>query len=239
MFCIGRTAALAAFSGIVLPAFAATTSDSRITVSGGPIAAETFVFARVYGDWFVAARDAHAFLTLVTTTGAHQAQAVIELDGKSERQEIEAGEKDLTFLLHLRTPYNQTVQLKGFGRGRGYFDPDGRPQHRGRHIGHGNARRERACEDRRHTQDPSRRGKRAGGRRFGDCDPVVHDRLAGAEWRSATECEIKFDSHAREALRNALKPLEPGWAATGNRPRAEDGPALFDSAPVGEGGVPA
>jgi hypothetical protein len=41
---------------------------------------------------------------------------------------------------------------------------------------------------------------------FGTCVPVFHDQLAGAQWRSPSECEVKFDSYARNGLTAALQP---------------------------------
>ena len=31
---------------------------------------------------------------------------------------------------------------------------------------------------------------------FGNCDPQIHDKLVGAEWRSPSECEVNFDAYA-------------------------------------------
>lgn len=42
---------------------------------------------------------------------------------------------------------------------------------------------------------------------FGTCDPVIHDQLVGAEWRSLSECEVKFDSYVRSGLTAALQPV--------------------------------
>jgi hypothetical protein len=54
---------------------------------------------------------------------------------------------------------------------------------------------------------------------FGKCDPVVHDKLAGAEWRSPSDCEVQFDAFVRPALTAALKPaiddlIAHGWRVT-------------------------
>jgi len=55
---------------------------------------------------------------------------------------------------------------------------------------------------------------------FGSCDPVIHDKLAGAEWRSPSDCEVKFDAYVRKALTAALQPVidnltAQGWGVTG------------------------
>ena len=42
---------------------------------------------------------------------------------------------------------------------------------------------------------------------FGECNPVVHDQLVGAEWRSPSECEVKFDAYVRNGLTAALQPV--------------------------------
>lgn len=42
---------------------------------------------------------------------------------------------------------------------------------------------------------------------FGTCDPVIHDQLVRAEWRSPSECEVKFDSYVRNGLTAALQPV--------------------------------
>ncbi len=56
-------------------------------------------------------------------------------------------------------------------------------------------------------------------RTFGDCDPHIYDKLAGAEWRSPSECEVKFDAYARQRLAAALQPVidnmtAQGWGVT-------------------------
>jgi len=55
------------------------------------------------------------------------------------------------------------------------------------------------------TAPPSIAGQTTG--TFGTCDPVIHDQLAGAEWRSPSECEVKFDSYVRNRLTAALQPV--------------------------------
>src|ERR1017187_8487503 len=52
---------------------------------------------------------------------------------------------------------------------------------------------------------------------FGEtCDPTLYDRTAGAEARSATDCEIKFERHIGYAMVAAVKPVtaefeKGGW----------------------------
>jgi hypothetical protein len=54
---------------------------------------------------------------------------------------------------------------------------------------------------------------------FGNCDPQIYDRLAGAEWRSPSDCEVKFDAYVRKGLTAALQPVietltAQGWNVT-------------------------
>ncbi len=55
---------------------------------------------------------------------------------------------------------------------------------------------------------------------FGNCDPQIHDKLAGAEWRSPSDCEVKFDGYVRKGLTAALQPVignltAHDWGMTG------------------------
>jgi hypothetical protein len=50
---------------------------------------------------------------------------------------------------------------------------------------------------------------------FGDCDPVIHDKLVGAEFRSPSACEVKFDQHVRDGLIAAVTPLINSFTAGG------------------------
>ena len=55
---------------------------------------------------------------------------------------------------------------------------------------------------------------------FGNCDSVIHDKLAGAEWRSPSDCEVKFDAYVRTGLTAAMQPVidnltAQGWGVTG------------------------
>jgi hypothetical protein len=52
---------------------------------------------------------------------------------------------------------------------------------------------------------------------FGEaCDPTFYDKTAGAEYRSVTDCEIKFERHVRHGYTDALQPTieefeKMGW----------------------------
>jgi hypothetical protein len=55
---------------------------------------------------------------------------------------------------------------------------------------------------------------------FGNCDPQIHDKLVGAEWRSPSDCEVKFDAYVRKGLTATLQPVIDSltahdWGVTG------------------------
>jgi hypothetical protein len=50
---------------------------------------------------------------------------------------------------------------------------------------------------------------------FGDCDPHIVDKLVGAEWRSPSSCEVKFDSNVLQALVPAVAPVVSAMTAAG------------------------
>jgi hypothetical protein len=205
---IGALAALAAF---LWPASAATiVSESRITVSGGAIAGETFTFPRVNGDWFVTPGDGHASLALRTAaSAAHPAQLNIEWDGKAATHTINAGNNDLvggdhkaSFYVHLQAPYYQTLQPKGADAITITIvrmdDLSIEANIEGTATGAGSMRITGVIKIHRDVSD-----QKVGGT-YLNCDPGIHDKLAGAEFRSPSECEVKFDFHVRQALAGAF-----------------------------------
>jgi hypothetical protein len=49
----------------------------------------------------------------------------------------------------------------------------------------------------------------------GNCDPVIHDKLVGAEWRSPSDCEVKYDQKVRQEIDNAFRPVLRNFAGEG------------------------
>jgi len=202
-----RIAALTAFTALLPPAFSATiVSESRITVTGGVFAGETFTLPRVNGDWFVTPGDAHAGLTLrPAATAAHQGTFNIEWDGKGAAQTINAGNNDqvnnnqqFAFYLHFLAPYNQTVQPRGADAINITIvkmdDLNLEANISGTATGAAPVGITGVVKIHRDTSDQKLSGA------YGNCDPGIHDKLVGAEWRSPSECEGKFDRWIREAL---------------------------------------
>jgi len=199
----------------------AAASESTITVSGAGITSETYHLAQVYGDWFVTATDAHASLTLRTLPGAHQAQLGIGWDGKGPTQTIDAAKNDVhsgrgfDFSLHLTGagPYGQSAQLRGSDTITVTITKmdsltleatfTGTATGTGPLTISGVLKLHRAATAEKPTGT------------FGNCDPQIYDRLAGAEWRSPSDCEVKFDAYVRKGLTAAIQPAIDALTAQG------------------------
>jgi len=199
----------------------AAASESTITVSGAGITSETYHLAQVYGDWFVTATDAHASLTLRTLPGAHQAQLGIGWDGKGPTQTIDAAKNDVhsgrgfDFSLHLTGagPYGQSAQLRGSDTITVTITKmdsltleatfTGTATGTGPLTISGVLKLHRAATAEKPTGT------------FGSCDPQIYDRLAGAEWRSPSDCEVKFDAYVRKGLTAAIQPAIDALTAQG------------------------
>ena len=214
---IARIAALAAFAALLPPAFSATiVSESRITVAGGAFAGETFTLPRVNGDWFVTSGDAHAGLTLRPAAPAtHQGTFNIVWDGKGTTQTINAGNNDqvnnnqqFAFYLHFLAPYNQTVQPRGADAieikiiRMDDLNLEANIAGTATGAGPGPVRITGVIKIHRDTSDQKVSGT------YGNCDPGIHDKLVGAEWRSPSDCEVKFDRYVRDALPRSFARVE-------------------------------
>ncbi len=63
-----------------------------------------------------------------------------------------------------------------------------------------------------------------------NCDPAIHDKIPGAQFRSATDCEIKFDASVRSALTKAFKPIVDSLTSNGWTVQKQSKPAIQDDA---------
>ncbi len=200
--------ALAAFAALLPPAFSATiVSDSRIVLTGGPFHGETFTLPRVNGDWYVTPGDAHAGLALrPAASAAHQGTFTIEWDGKASAQIVNAANNDkvndqrFAFYLQLLAPYNQTLQPRGADAIEITIvrmdDLNLEANISGTATGAAPGPVQISGTLKLHRDHSDQKVSGA----FGNCDPGIHDKLVFAEWRSPSECEVKFDRYIREAL---------------------------------------
>lgn len=176
---------------------------------------------QMYGDWFATATDAHAGLTMRTLPGAHQAQVGISWDGKSLTQSIDAAKNDV----HSGSQDSFTLDLTGAGAYGQSAAPRGadvimikitrmdnlvlEATFSGTATGTGPLKIDGVIKL--HRDAPALKPTGS----FGDCDAAIHDKLAGAEWRSPSECEVKFDAYARKGLTAAMRPVIDGLTAQG------------------------
>lgn len=173
-------------------------SDTRITLDGR----ESFTLPQASGDWFVTPADAHVAIQVRNAT----ARLDLQLNGRATTQTI--------------TGDNNT-DVQGDHVGFYWHSP-------GRNVSpHGadaitvevariderdfEARVSGTAEGTKldgtiHLhRDAAPAPKRTG--KYGDCDPVIHDKLVMAQARSASDCEMKFDRSVRDALAEALRPV--------------------------------
>jgi hypothetical protein len=189
----------------------AAASQSTVTVSGAGIPGEAYHLGQMYGDWYATATDAHAFLTLRTLPGVHQATVGIAWDGKGLTQTIDAAKNDdigghVSFSLHLTGPgpYSQSAQPRNADvitvtitkmdnlTLEGTFSGTVTGTEPLKITGVISLHRTATAEQPTGT--------------FGNCDPNIYDKLAGAESRSPSDCEVKFNDHVRKELTAALQP---------------------------------
>jgi hypothetical protein len=141
----------------------------------------------------------------------------IEWDGKATTQIINAANHDQVrshelsaFYLRFLAPYNQTVQPRGADAieiaivRMDDLSIEANIAGTATGAGPGPLRITGVIKIHRDTSGQKVTGS------YGDCDTGIHDKLAGAEWRSPSECEVKFDGYIRNALPVPFARLETG-----------------------------
>src|SRR5579883_2278163 len=161
------------------PPATAVTSDTRIAINGG----ESLTLPQVHGDWFSTPTDAHVSVDLQGTT----ARLSLQLDGLNATQIInrenntDAGGSHVSFFWHSPghdvSPHGSdaiTVQVEHLDdrdfEGRLSGTAEGVTFTGSIHLHRDN------------PPPPKLTGK------YGDCDNVIHDKLALAQNRSPSDC---------------------------------------------------
>jgi hypothetical protein len=215
----------------VPPAPAPIISQSQITPSGAGFTGETYKLPKVIGDWFQTPTDAHVSLRLETSVDAAQRVILdIEWDGLATTHTI-TNESNHDGTATHRSGFYLTYAPKG--RSSTSVAPSGSEaivvtvQHlddnqveatingtitinNGMTAGGGSVQVTGTISLKR----TGAHNEKVGGT-FGDCDPVIHDKLVGAEFRSPSACEVKFDQHVRDGLIAAVTPLINSFTAGG------------------------
>jgi hypothetical protein len=168
------------------------------------------------GDWFVNGSDAHAGITLESGAGPLRVRLDVQWDGTGTIHTINESNNDTvmggthsTFYLVLSGTEEQAISPRGSDAitvtVTHMDDASLDARISGTATGDGPVTIAGTIRLRRNGPHAV---KSTGA--WANCDPVIHDKMAGAEDRSPSECEVKFDRHVREALRQALAPMVEG-----------------------------
>jgi hypothetical protein len=191
-------------------------SNSRITVSGPGVSAQSWNLTTLYGEWYITQKDAHAVLTLINADPWPRSLSFyVQLDGKATTQTItkannspSVGPGRVGFgfnlpggkqTLVLGKTDALTVTVTRFDDLN--FEATVRGTTTVLETGAGPVEISATISLHRATHAEKRSGS------WIDCDPVIHDAYATVIPRSASECEVKYDLHARAALNQALEPV--------------------------------
>ncbi len=219
----------------------AITGSATITVTGAGEQSGTYNPKYLAGDWFTTSSDGHATVTFDTGMGARRAKLDLEWDGASTTQtfnkerEALGNHKGASFYLSLMGSGAEdqmgepsgsntvtltitkmdatTLEARFDGTVTKYTNMTrGNPEW---HVS-GTLNLHRFMTPNGTTTYLSANGATTGS--LGNCDATIHDKLVGAEWRSPSECEVKFDQHVREAIDRSLAPAlhsltGAGWSA--------------------------
>jgi hypothetical protein len=226
MLVLARASALLLFAAAstltCAAANSAIPSESQITISGTGIPGETFSLPRAYGDWFLSAADGHASLTLLTAVNAvHQVKLSLEWNGAGLTETINAVNNNagahnrFSFYVTLSGggAYNQTAWPRGADAMTitvtKMDDKVLEATISGSVTGNGQLKIFGFLKLHRLAGPGLVTGS------LGDCDAKIYDKLAGAEWRSPSACEVKFDARVRQGLVPVVAPVVARLAQTG------------------------
>jgi hypothetical protein len=192
------------------PTFA---GDTYITINGGRYHNQKLVFSKAEGDWFSTPKDAHVALTFSGNYNDRLLTLTLECDGKGETHTVtdeirhipSAGEFLLTIAdkevygdgLNAAPSADQqiTIHINAISEAELIADVSG-------NIGTGND--VIAVAGNIHLKKPA--GKPLFTSPYKDCDNIIHDKFPGAQNRSPSECEIKFEMDTRKKVLAAFAP---------------------------------
>ncbi|UWZ84748.1 hypothetical protein [Occallatibacter riparius] len=189
-------------------------SNSQITIRGDGPQAQTISLTAVRGDWFVSGDDAHANLDFETGSGPHYI-VQLQWDGAGKTHTITHDTNDTVVGTGHSTFYLMLPGENGNSRAAAPHDSDvvaitithmddsSLEAHlSGTATAEGKVSFDGALSVRRTGAHAV-----ASTGAWHDCDPQIHDKMVGAEARSPSECEVKFDQHVRQELQHAFAPL--------------------------------
>jgi len=199
--------------------------ENYLILNGERFKNQKIPLTKAAGSWFASPNDSHGTVTLYGNFEGRQLQLDLEWDGKSEQHTItdeirHDGKRTGEFLISMKdkavygdglnaSPVdNDEIQIRIIkaddlsvsGELSGIITQSNKKVKVG---GVFNLKR-------------SAGEKKLASSSYKDCDNVVHDKLIGAQDRSPSECEAKFDLDVRTAIHDALLPLiekfqNDGW----------------------------
>src|ERR1035437_8784302 len=198
--------------------------ENYIEISSPKIKKQRIDFNRVYTtDWFVTANDSHCVINFEGPYDSRKLTLAIEWSGKKDEYVItnetsHAGDRSTDF--RLSSPDKDT-----YGDGLG-AQPEGDQQvivkvekitdeniagnisgliSQGRDIikvnGHFSLAKKATAKSISKSTSLT----------FKDCDNAIHDKLTGAQDRSPTECEVKYDLEVKTAFQKAFENVVSGF----------------------------
>jgi hypothetical protein len=196
-------------------------ATGSITISGPGVPTQTDAITQYYGDWYNVPNSAHASVTLMNSAPfPHALDMTLQLDGHETTQTITRatnspsvgpGKKAFIYTppggklsLTLGTNDSITVTIARFDDlnieatftgTTSVINTNGTQSTIGPVQISGSLSLHRLKHVELHSGA------------WIDCDPVIHDAYALVIPRSASECEVKYDLHARQALNEALQPV--------------------------------
>lgn len=185
--------------------------DCYLLLNGDRFPNRKVSFSAAEGDWFITPKDAHASLTLYTQYDNRRLGLSLEWDGITPiviNEETRHLERKAEFLLSL-------PDKDSYGDGLNTI-PEDEDEIRVKVIrmdettllaeisgiatSHNNKIKVSGIVN---LKKPS--VKKIASASYKDCDNVVHDKLTGAQNRSATECEQKFDLDVKTAMYQSIQ----------------------------------
>jgi hypothetical protein len=210
--------------------------ENYLILNGGKFNNKKFVFTKADGDWFATTSDAHASLLLYSSFDTRELQFNVEWDGKNESHLINDvirhdGKRTGEFTI---TAPDKDV----YGDGLNIYPSDnkGVPEEvkitvvaidelnvQAKISGTVSNNNEHMQVSGMISLKKNSPTKKAITDAYKDCDNVIHDKLVGGEFRSPTDCEIKFDLDLRNALHLSFQPLidsllKKGWQLENESP---------------------
>jgi hypothetical protein len=211
MVALGAVAAAAPAPAIV--------STGRLVLDGGPFREQPLTVTAVTGDWYATSDDGHVSLTIKGTAGTQQVSLDLQWDGAARQHVIDAqsnsdmGGRHVSFFLRFGPSAGQPALARPARGDAITIGVDKADDHDLQATITGTTTSDTKVDGAApsirlsgslnlHRASVTR--LRSG--EYGPCDPTIYDKMVGAEWRSPSACEVRFDADLRAAFQKAFDP---------------------------------